>query len=249
MSSLKRQQHRDRYNDNEAAVRRRAAPRHVVYREDWEEDEILQVEDTKDDIDAMLNDVEEEVLAEEVLPDEDTLIEMASMGKKRSMEDFSDSELSVLNDGTPPRHCHAKPTKRVKSTNAKLEKPEKPEKRSTKASVKPPAKSFKKPPLNPSDPEEQIKTLKSQIYKCGLRKNWYWTHSSVPNTRQKELSNKSPQEQLVQLQGMLRQLGMTGRFSVEKAQKIKERRELNDELDFIQEGAKNLGEGARRRRR
>jgi hypothetical protein len=40
---------------------------------------------------------------------------------------------------------------------------------------------------------------------------------------------------------------MKGRFSVEKAKKIKEERELVAELEFIQEGARNLGEGHRRR--
>jgi len=40
---------------------------------------------------------------------------------------------------------------------------------------------------------------------------------------------------------------MTGRLSVEKAKKINEERELREELAFIQEGAKSVGEGHRRR--
>jgi len=40
---------------------------------------------------------------------------------------------------------------------------------------------------------------------------------------------------------------MTGRFSAEKARKIKEERELRDELAFIQEGARSLGQGGRRK--
>jgi hypothetical protein len=34
---------------------------------------------------------------------------------------------------------------------------------------------------------------------------------------------------------------------VEKAKRIKEERELREELDFIQEGIKNVGEGDHRR--
>lgn len=57
----------------------------------------------------------------------------------------------------------------------------------------------------------------------------------------------SSSEQISHLKSVLHSLGMTGRFSVEKAKKIKEARELRDELAFIQETAKNLGEGHRRR--
>lgn len=57
----------------------------------------------------------------------------------------------------------------------------------------------------------------------------------------------SSSEQISHLKGLLRSLGMKGRFSVEKAKKIKEERELKDELEFIQETARNLGEGHRRR--
>jgi len=66
--------------------------------------------------------------------------------------------------------------------------------------------------------------------------------------RSKELpSSLSSSEQISYLKGLLHSLGMKGRLSVEKAKKIKEERELRDELDFIQETARNLGEGHRRR--
>ena len=57
----------------------------------------------------------------------------------------------------------------------------------------------------------------------------------------------SPSEQIAHLKSLLHSLGMTGRLSAEKAKKIKEQRELRDELEFIQEGAKIVGEGQRRR--
>jgi hypothetical protein len=57
----------------------------------------------------------------------------------------------------------------------------------------------------------------------------------------------STSEQRSHLKEILRSLGMTGRLSADKAKKIKEERELKEELAFIQEGASNLGEGQRRR--
>jgi hypothetical protein len=57
----------------------------------------------------------------------------------------------------------------------------------------------------------------------------------------------APSAQISHLKGVLNSLGMTGRFSLEKAKKIKEEREFRAELEFIQEGARNLGEGHRRR--
>jgi hypothetical protein len=56
-----------------------------------------------------------------------------------------------------------------------------------------------------------------------------------------------PAAQISHLKGVLNELGMKGRFSMEKAKKIKEEREFMAELEFIQEGAKSLGEGHRRR--
>ena len=56
-----------------------------------------------------------------------------------------------------------------------------------------------------------------------------------------------PSEQISHIKRILYSLGMTGRVSVEKAKRIKEQRELKDELEFIQETAANLGEGQRHR--
>lgn len=70
----------------------------------------------------------------------------------------------------------------------------------------------------------------------------------MPNIRSKEFtSSMSSSEQVAHLKIILHSLGMTGRLSAEKAKKIKEERELRDELAFIQEGAKNIGVGHRRR--
>lgn len=59
----------------------------------------------------------------------------------------------------------------------------------------------------------------------------------------------SERDQINHLRRILHDLGMTGRFSVEKAKRIKEERELKEELQFIQEGAKSVGEPGEGRRR
>ena len=56
-------------------------------------------------------------------------------------------------------------------------------------------------------------------------------------------------DQINKLRGILHDLGMTGRLSAEKAKKIKEERELREELEFITEGARNVGEPGEGRRR
>jgi hypothetical protein len=153
--------------------------------------------------------------------------------KKRKMieGDQSDSEMSVLNDSTPPTTKPRKPTTKDPS-------------RATKPTPKP--SSTTKPVTLSS--EDEIKYLKSLVFKCGVRKNWYIRPSVLINSRSKELpSSMLSSEQILHLKTVLHSLGMTGRFSVEKAKKIKEERELREELAFIQETAKNLGEGHRRR--
>ena len=49
------------------------------------------------------------------------------------------------------------------------------------------------------------------------------------------------QERINHLRGMLAEIGMTGRYSNEKAKKIKEERELAADLEAVQEGAKAWG--------
>ena len=51
----------------------------------------------------------------------------------------------------------------------------------------------------------------------------------------------TPQERINHLRGMLADIGMTGRYSNEKAKRIKEERELAADLVAVQEGAKAWG--------
>lgn len=135
----------------------------------------------------------------------------------------SDSDMSVLIDSTPP----VKKSPKTKSKDvSRLPK-------STKSKPKE-ADNIKS---TGSSDQERIKELKSLVFKCGVRKNW-----------SKELpSSMSASQQISHLTNLLHSLGMKGKLSAGKAKKIKEERELKDELDFIVETAKTLGTGHRRR--
>lgn len=83
-----------------------------------------------------------------------------------------------------------------------------------------------------SDPQgEEIKSLQRWLAKCGIRKFWA-----------KELKTyETPREKIKHLKGMLSDVGMTGRYSKEKAASIRETRELAADLEAVQEGAKLWG--------
>lgn len=127
----------------------------------------------------------------------------------------SDSEMSVLIDEPPKkkRQKKAGPTK---------------EKQSKSTSKKSKPKDEKE--LDPQDAE--IKRLQGWLVKCGIRKLWG-----------KELKPfDTPKARINHLKEMLKEVGMDGRYSVEKARQIKERRELAADLEAVQEGAKRWGQ-------
>ena len=83
-----------------------------------------------------------------------------------------------------------------------------------------------------TDPDaEEIKRLQGWLIKCGIRKMWH-----------KELAPyDSPKAKIRHLKELLADAGMTGRYSIEKANQIKEERELQADLEAVQEGAKQWG--------
>ncbi|KZF21876.1 hypothetical protein L228DRAFT_283999 [Xylona heveae TC161] len=83
--------------------------------------------------------------------------------------------------------------------------------------------------LDPQDAE--IKRLQSWLLKCGIRKMWYRELAPYDTKNAK----------IAHLRDMLKEAGMEGRFSAEKAKQIKEERELKAELEAVQEGAKQWG--------
>ena len=84
----------------------------------------------------------------------------------------------------------------------------------------------------PTDPDaEEIKKLQGWLVKCGIRKIWG-----------KELAPyDKPKAKIRHLREVLAEAGMTGRFSSEKANQIKEERELRADLEAVQEGNKHWG--------
>lgn len=123
-----------------------------------------------------------------------------------------ESELSSVIDDPPPKK---KRQKKSTSPSATKSKPVK----ATKSTA--PAKTEKV--LSPD--EEEIKRLQSWLLKCGIRKLWH-----------RELEPYStPKEKIKHLRGMLEDVGMTGRYSAEKAKQIKEQRELKAELEAAKE--------------
>jgi len=146
--------------------------------------------------------------------------------------DDSSSELSSFIDEPPP----PKKKRQKKSLSPGAMKSSKPK----------PAKSKSKPAESSDTNAEEIKRLQGWLVKCGIKKVWG-----------KELAPYStPPEKIAHLKDMLRDVGMDGRYSVEKARQIKEARELAADLEAVKdfderwgskEGEEHDGAGTRKR--
>ncbi|KAI0122019.1 hypothetical protein F4814DRAFT_196415 [Daldinia grandis] len=83
--------------------------------------------------------------------------------------------------------------------------------------------------------DTEIKKLQGQLLKCGIRKIW--------GIELKKYSDDS-KAKIRHLKGMLRDIGVEGRFSEAKAKEIKEKRELMADLEAVTEMNRNWGSGA-----
>ncbi|KAH8426838.1 putative transcriptional regulator [Aspergillus melleus] len=136
--------------------------------------------------------------------------------QKVEPKDESESEMSVVLDEEP------QPTrKRQKSSETAAPKGKK--------------KTAPKPKDADTDPNEaEIKRLQGWLVKCGIRKMW-WRELAPYDT---------PKAKIKHLKEMLKDAGMEGRYSAEKANRIREERELRADLEQVQEGAKRWGTGS-----
>ncbi|KAF2670987.1 hypothetical protein BT63DRAFT_205513 [Microthyrium microscopicum] len=137
-------------------------------------------------------------------------------------ENLSESDMSVLiDDGPVPKR--KKKSSEPKGKKDKTTKPTKP-----KAATK-----------DTSDPDDaEIKKLQKQLTQCGVRKMWW-----------RELKDfDTPKEKIRHLRQKLKDIGMTGRFSADKASEIKERLELEADLEAVQEYAERHGKRAEEER-
>lgn len=139
--------------------------------------------------------------------------------KTHAKGDLSESELSDVIDEPPKR-------KRQKSASTES----KPKGKVAKA--KKPAAAAAVKDLSPD--EAEIKRLQGWLVKCGIRKLWHKELASYDTSKAK----------IKHLKDMLKDAGMDGRYSVEKASAIKEQRELAADLEAVKEGAKKWGHGS-----
>ncbi|KAF2023503.1 hypothetical protein EK21DRAFT_80742 [Setomelanomma holmii] len=146
-------------------------------------------------------------------------------------EDLSESEMSSLIDESPKKKARQKKEPATKD----------------KKTAKPASKPTPKPKVAKSEDLDtaEVKRLQGWLVKCGIRKVW---------SRDPELSKcDTEKEKIGVLKRMLKDVGMDGKYSVEKAAKIKEKREFEKDLAAIQEAEAHWGTsgdaGGRPRRR
>jgi hypothetical protein len=166
----------------------------------------------------------------------------ASGKPKPKKQDF-DTELSYA------------PTDEVKSTQAPAkteddsgsemsvlidEEPQSKKKRKSKDSLDQPKKTPKAKPAAEDDPDqEEIKRLQGWLVKCGIRKIWAFELKPYESSKAK----------IKHLKDMLAEVGMTGRYSLEKASNVKEQRELAADIEAVQEGNEIWGKDGEERSR
>ncbi|KAJ5816479.1 hypothetical protein N7447_008712 [Penicillium robsamsonii] len=131
----------------------------------------------------------------------------------RDTKDDSESEMSVVLDEEPQLKAPRKRQKTAGGTATKTKKTSK----------------AKDEDISPDQAE--IKRLQGWLIKCGIRKLWGKELASYDTSKAK----------IKHLKGMLEDAGMTGRPSQEKANQIREERELKADLEQIQQGAKQWG--------
>ncbi|KAJ5153108.1 Transcriptional regulator [Penicillium canariense] len=136
-------------------------------------------------------------------------------------KDDSESEMSIVLDEEPK----PKPVRKRKSSEGA------PKKAAPKKEKKVASKGSKEEELDPDQAE--IRRLQGWLVKCGIRKMWW-----------RELQPyETPKAKIKHLKQMLEDVGMTGRYSLEKARQIRDERELKADLEQIQQGAKQWGTG------
>ncbi|KAL8970755.1 MAG: hypothetical protein Q9183_001372 [Haloplaca sp. 2 TL-2023] len=92
-------------------------------------------------------------------------------------------------------------------------------------------KTTKAQGASPDPDMEKIKRLQGWLVKCGIRKVW-----------SKELAAfTTPKAKIKHLEEMLALAGMSGRYSQEKANRIREERELKADVEDVQAGNKQWG--------
>ena len=138
-------------------------------------------------------------------------------------EGLDDSDLSSLVDEPPAKKSRKK---KHSSTGPVAAKPKEKSKRPTDSG-------------RMSSEEAEIRELQSQLLQCGIRKIWAMHLKAF----------SSHKDKVAELKRMLREAGMEGRFSKDRARQIKEARELKADIEAIQEGDEKWGKREDEKRR
>lgn len=153
-------------------------------------------------------------------PKQDSSVDSASdIGDKHGDANDSESDLSVLAD--EPAIASRKGKKSGKSAKVSSK-----DAKGGNAGSGPVRKSKTTPAQDLTPDEADVKRLQSELLKCGVRK--FWANELKPYP--------TPKAKVAHLKSMLKDIGMTGRFSMEKAKAIKERRELEADVDALTRG-------------
>ncbi|PBP26005.1 transcriptional regulator [Diplocarpon rosae] len=141
----------------------------------------------------------------------------------------SDSDESIVLDPTPkPKRQRApKGEKRTKAPKA----PKEPKASTSKVAA--PIKEL-------SSAEIQIKTLQAQLRKCGMKNIWQFELKKYGDDSNAKIKH---------LQNILKQIGMVGKFSEQRAKEIREQRELLADVEEVTaiDGKWGLNSGRRSR--
>jgi hypothetical protein len=136
--------------------------------------------------------------------------EKSSKAKKRATEESAE-------DG-------ARPSEEEEYSDV-IDEPPKPKRKKKDIAAVPSTKTKKTPIANSIGPldslEAEIKKLEQQLVKCGVRKIWAIELKKYGDDSRAKISH---------LKGLLKDIGMEGRFSEARAREIKEARELASEL-------------------
>jgi hypothetical protein len=146
-------------------------------------------------------------------------------------DDGNESEMSILKD----EDDEPKPKKRRRAKSSPTPNKSKPASKPNKAS------GINKDKDKPATPDELLlKTLQSQLKKCGLTKIWAFELKKFGTDTKAKINH---------LQAALRGVGMVGRFSEARAREIKEMRELQADVEAVKEGDRSWGMESGRARR
>ncbi|KAI1804469.1 hypothetical protein F4811DRAFT_552845 [Daldinia bambusicola] len=200
--------------------RKRAAPKRkqVIKRTQAESDSEGGLSDSKDDVETVAN--------EEAKP------QRGINSKAESKEDSGEGakpDIADDKDNGDTKESNANDSDSDLSSVVDDPPPKKRKPREPKGAAKP------KQTKELSADETEIKKLQGQLVKCGVRKIW--------GIELKKYGDDS-KAKIRHLKGMLRDIGMEGRFSEAKAKEIKERRELMADLEAVTEMNRNWGSGA-----